>query len=182
MAVQVPSKIPARLEHRSHGRVRVRVPRQHRTTEALQRVQAHLESHPSVGQVAVNARTGSVLVEGGHTDALHAALQDVLEILESGSPEEGTEAGVDVAVNVVRRLDRQLGELTGGTITVRWLVPTTFIAVGLRQLLADGLTIGAVPWYVLMYYGVDAFLKLYPQHAPQTPARPKLEVVGDSDA
>jgi hypothetical protein len=36
-------------------------------------------------------------------------------------------------------------------------------------LIAEGLTVGAVPWYVLVYYGVDSFLKLYPEHAPQRP-------------
>jgi hypothetical protein len=41
------------------------------------------------------------------------------------------------------------------------------VALGLRQLARDGLTVGAVPWYVLIYYGADSFLKLYPEHRPE---------------
>ena len=46
-------------------------------------------------------------------------------------------------------------------------MPAAFVSVGVRQLLAEGLTLGTVPWYVLIYYGVDSFLKLYPEHAPK---------------
>lgn len=181
VAVARSPKVPARLEHRSHGRVRVRVPVRHRTQDALHRVQESLESHPAVGKVTVNARTGSILLEGAHSDGLHAALDDVLEIFESGSPEEAAEAGVAQAVDAVKRLDQQLGVLTGGRLSLRWLVPTAFITVGVRQLLAQGVTIGAIPWYVLIYYGVDSFLKLYPEHAPKAePHAPGAGAAGDA--
>lgn len=179
MAVTDRPKLPAQLEHRSQGRIRVRVPRQHRTEAALERTRRHLESHPAISRVSVNHRSGSILVEGDQTDSLGSALEEVLEIFERAGPDQAADAGVEAAVTLVKSVDRRLGELTDGRLTLRWLVPAAFITVGVRQLLSQGLTLGNLPWYVLIYYGLDSFLKLYPQHAPR--ARPHVEVLSDAD-
>jgi Heavy metal associated domain 2 len=175
VGVTEPPKLAAQLEHSSHGRIRVRVPRHHRTEAALRRVQSQLEAQAAVSQVTVNARSGSVLVEGDHTDTLRRALYEVLDIFERAGPEGAPEAGVETAVSLVKGVDQRLMELTDGKLSLRWLVPAGFITVGIRQLLAQGLTLGTVPWYVLIYYGLDSFLKLYPEHAPHP--RPRLEVL-----
>ncbi len=175
MGVTEPPKLPAQLEHSSHGRIRVRVPRHHRTEVALARVHRQLEAQAAVSRVTVNGRSGSVLVEGDHTDTLRRALYEVLDIFERAGPEGAPEAGVETAVSLVKGVDQRLMELTDGKLSLRWLVPAGFITVGIRQLLAQGFTLGTVPWYVLIYYGLDSFLKLYPEHAPH--ARPRLEVL-----
>ena len=164
------SRVEVRLEHSSPGRVRVRVGKADRIEGAFERARGHLQSHPAVGSVIVNQRSGSVLVEGEDTSSLRGALSEVFDIVErSGEPGE---AGVEAAVAIVKNLDARLGEATQGKLSLRWLVPTAFIAFGVRQLIREGPTIGAVPWYVLIYYGADAVLKLYPEHAPQPRARP----------
>lgn len=175
MAVTEPPKLPAQLEHRSHGRIRVRVPRDQRTEAAFERAQRRLESSAGVSRVSVNARSGSILVEGDHTGSLLSALHDVVEIFERAGPDEVPNAGVEAAVTLVKSVDQKIGELTGGKLSLRWLVPAAFVTLGVRQVLAQGLTLGTIPWYVLIYYGLDSFLKLYPQHAPR--ARPPVEVL-----
>lgn len=159
----------ARLEHHTPGRARVRVAREHRSPEHMERVRKELEASPAVSSVEVNPQTGSVLVRGERTDGLRTALDECLEIVEDEGPENVQEAGLESALLLVRGLDRWIGRSTGGQLSLRWLVPASFIAVALRQLLRQGVTLGELPWFVLLYYGVDSFLKLYPQHAPHHP-------------
>jgi cation transport ATPase len=157
----------ARLEHRSPGRVRARVPKGERNPVRMQEIQDELAQHPNVRHVEVNSATGSVLVTGEGTHRLQSALADVLTLIESAAQEESQEAGVDATVQLVKTADQKLRGLTNGRFSLRALVPATFITLGVRQLLRQGLSIGVVPWYVLVYYGVDSFLKLYPHYAPQ---------------
>ena len=119
--------------------------------------------------VDMNPRTGSVLVQGAREEGLLEALADVLDIVSAADAARSIEPGVEAVVGLVKRADGKVREATAGRLSLRWLVPTAFVAVGVRQLIAEGLTVGAVPWYVLVYYGVDSFLKLYPEHAPQRP-------------
>jgi hypothetical protein len=188
----------ARIVHKAAGRVRVRIEKPYRSEELAERVRTRLEDHPSVESVQTNVRTGSVLVTGGHGDALRAALNEAVEIIEEAGPEGVREAGMETLVTLVKGVDARLGGASGGRLSLRWLVPAAFVGVGIRQLIREGLGVGAVPWYVLIYYGVDSFLKLYPQYAPRAadsvgsssrgpssartrrdPARPHLDVVRD---
>ncbi|HSR24575.1 MAG TPA: hypothetical protein VLW53_13555 [Candidatus Eisenbacteria bacterium] len=162
----------ARVEHDGAGRVRARVRRQDRSPERMARVRRHLEAHDAVRSVEVNARTGSVLVRGHEaerTDRLQAALGECLELVEEAGPERLPEAGVEAVVILLGRFDGWIVRSTGSRVSLRWLVPAGFVAVALRQLVRTGPTVGDLPWFVLLYYGVDSFLKLYPQHAPKAP-------------
>lgn len=166
---QTTSRARARVEHRSAGRVRVRVGRQERSPEQMTRLRQRLEAHPSVKAVDVNPRTGSVLVQGSRAGDLRSALDESLEIIEEAGPENLPEAGVESVVVALRAVDSRIARSTGGRLSLRWLVPVSFCAVALRQLVRGGLTIGEIPWFVLLYYGIDSFFKLYPQHAPKAP-------------
>lgn len=146
--------------------------REDRSPERMDRVGRQLSADPAVDSVELNHRTGSVLVHGRAPAELEAAVRSSLELVEEAGPENVPEAGVESVVLLVRELDRRLRRTTGSRLSLRWLVPATFIGIGLRQLAREGLTLGSVPWYVLIYYGVDSFLKLYPQHAPKDPSRP----------
>src|SRR5215469_90797 len=66
----------ARVEHHTPGRVRVRVAREERSPEHMERVRRQLEAHPDVAGVDVNPQTGSVLVRGEHANGLRAALEE----------------------------------------------------------------------------------------------------------
>lgn len=174
MAVaSVNGKPPARLEHRSQGRVRVRLPKSARSPQLMEDIHERLREHPQVQHVEVNSATGSVLVTGNNAGHLQSALGDVLTLIESFEEDRTREAGIEATVELVRRADEKLRTATSGRFSLRVLVPTVFVSLGIRQLLRQGLTVGTIPWYVLIYYGIDSFLKLYPQYAPQReePAR-----------
>jgi hypothetical protein len=157
----------ARLEHRSPGRVRARLAKSERAPHVAEQVRSRLEEDPNVRRVDVNSSTGSVLVLGENTERLHSALSNVLTLIEAVGREDVPEAGVEATVDLVRRADEKLRAVTNGRFSLRALVPSLFITLGIRQLLRQGLSVGIIPWYVLVYYGVDSFLKLYPQYAPQ---------------
>jgi hypothetical protein len=157
------------------------VPKTHRTRVSFESVQRHLESRAGVDRVAVNRSSGSILVEGDQNEPLRSALKEVLEIFEqSETPEDAAKAGVEVAVSLVQQLDERLMEMTDNKVTLRWLVPAAFISVGIRQLFAQGFTLGGIPWFVLIYYGVDSFLKLYPEYAPERGSA-QLKVLSETE-
>lgn len=168
-----PPATPASIEHQSAGRVRVRVRRQHRSPERMEQVRAQLAAHPDIRSVDVNPRTGSILVRGDHTGGLRAALGEILQVVDEAGPENVQEAGIETVVVLLSQVDRRIQLASGSRLSLRWLVPASFIAVAIRQLLRSGFTVGELPWFVLLYYGVDSFLKLYPHHAPKAPGPPK---------
>ncbi|HLH68647.1 MAG TPA: hypothetical protein VKY90_06365 [Candidatus Dormibacteraeota bacterium] len=159
----------ARLEHEAPGRLRVRLGREHRSPERMRPLAQDLARHPAVDAVRTNVRTGSILVTGEPVAPLRQAVGEFLELVQEEGPERLPTVGVQAAVDLVKEVDGLLARVTGGRLSLRWLVPAAFVTVGIRQLLAQGLAVGTVPWYVLIYYGVDSFLKLYPEYAP-TPA------------
>jgi hypothetical protein len=162
-------EVRARLTHRSPGRLRVRVDPEQRAPERMEQLRVGLSSNPDVGAVHVNPRSGSVLVTGPDTERLWEALQNLMMVIQEAGPERAPELGVQATVAAINELDGRLAAFTNGRVRLRALVPAAFITLGIRQLIAEGLTLGSVPWYVLIYYGVDSFLKLYPEHAPKAP-------------
>ena len=133
----------------------------------MEQVRRQLEARPDVRAVEVNPMTGSVLVRGDDANGLETALGEVLEIVEAAGPENVQEAGLESAVILFKEVDSRIMRSTRGRMSLRWIVPAGFVAIAVRQLLRNGLTVGELPWFVLLYYGVDSFLKLYPQHAPK---------------
>ncbi len=99
---------------------------------------------------------------------MRGAVDGLVGIVEESGHEAGDEAGVATAVGVVRALDRRVQALTGHRLRLRFVVPATFVGLGVRALIVDGLTVGSLPWFVLIYFGIDSFIKLYPEHAPKT--------------
>jgi Heavy metal associated domain 2 len=157
-------KTRCRVAHSSPGRVRLRVHHADRSPRRMEEMRERLQAQPDIHAVEVNARTGSVLVRGESTEKIKEALLQFVEPIEEAGPERLPEA---TAVELIKGFNSRLSENTQGRFTLSWAVPALFLGFGLRQLLLGGLTIGTVPWYVLMYYGVDSFIKLNPQHAPR---------------
>jgi hypothetical protein len=133
----------------------------------MERLRGRLSRNPEVDSVEINLRSGSVLVVGAQTERLRQALEELMQLVADAGPGGLPEVGVEATVEVVKELDGRLGRITNGRVRLRALVPAAFISMGIRQLLRQGFTVGSAPWYVLMYYGVDSFLKLYPELAPQ---------------
>jgi hypothetical protein len=172
-AVSSEPRARARLEHRSEGRVRARVWRGYRSPKQMEVARHKLSINSAVHNVEVNNRTGSVLLEGKDARALESALREVFEVVGETATGEVPAAGVEAVVLLVSKAEGRLRRTTGERFSLRWLVPAAFIAAGIRQVMKQGPTLGTIPWYVLLYYGVDSFLKLYPEHAPRARASPR---------
>lgn len=168
-------RLRARLEHASPGRIRVRVDKEHRRQDLMEAVGRRLHANYGVQSVEVNPATGSILVQGADTHSLRAALNGAFSIVERAKQEGVGEMGVESAVSLIKQLDRKLSDATGRRISIRWAVPAVFVTVGMRQAVVQGFSIGVIPWYVLLYYGVDSFLKLFPEYAPQAPPQGQTE-------
>jgi hypothetical protein len=156
----------ARIEHEAPGRIRVRLGREDRVSARMEPLAQGLTRHPAVDAVRTNLRTGSILVMGNPMAPLRQVVSEFLEVIQEEGPERLPTAGVQAVVALVKEVDGRIVHATGGRLSLRWLVPAIFVSMGVRQLLTRGLTLGTVPWYVLIYYGVDSFLKLYPEYAP----------------
>ena len=142
-----------------------------RSPEQLNRIKRRVEEQPGVRNVEINLATGSVVVQGDSEAQIRRALDTAVVLVGSVSDGEPSEQVVEAVVRAVQAADQKVRQGTGGAISLRWLVPATFVGLGVRQLIAQGFTIGSIPWYVLLYYGVDSFLKLHPEHAPVAPSR-----------
>jgi copper chaperone CopZ len=152
--------------------MRASLERNERSPQRMEEIKQQIQDQPGVHSVEVNPTTGSVLVTGDHNDQIRRALDSALVLVESLNGGEPSEKAVETVVGAVKAADSRVLEATGGRVSLKWLVPASFVALGARQLIGQGLTIGSVPWYVLIYYGVDSFLKLNPEHAPSADSEP----------
>ena len=166
-----PQRPRARLQHRSRGRARARLEPGPDRMEQMQRAKRRLQSEPGITGVEISPRTGSVLVLGDRDELIDAALHQAFQLISSLEKAEPSDRAIATLVDAVSEADRQFLSMSGGRVSLRWIVPAMFVGAGVRKLLADGLTLGNVPWYVLLYYGVDSFLKLNPEHSPQADSR-----------
>jgi hypothetical protein len=83
------------VAHRSLGRTRVRLSKEHRTPEKMAAIQEQFSQHPDVQSVEINQRTGSVLIKHSHE-------RDGREVLKE------TFAGAEVLAGLV--LEVPIGE------------------------------------------------------------------------
>jgi len=155
----------ARIEHAAHGRIRVRIAKEDRDPQQIERIRSHVAEIDAVDEVHVNQRTGSILIHSSNGPRVREGLQTVLDLAPF---ERQAQTQVNALVAAVRLGDDRLKAASKGRVSLRWVVPAAFFTIGVRQLMNTGFTIGTVPWYVLLYYGADSFLKLYPEHAPAT--------------
>jgi hypothetical protein len=131
----------------------------------MEEMRRQLASSPGVDSVEVNPRSGSLLLLGDPEAGLRDAAESVFDLVERAGPEQLPEVAVeDVAVGLVRQLDENIGRRSHGRVSLRWLIPAVFVGFGARQLLRQGFGVGTIPWYVLIYYGVDSFIKMYPEY------------------
>jgi hypothetical protein len=158
--------------------MRVRLHQAHRDPAALESLEDRLSEHPAVASVATNPRTGSVLVKYDHHQLTKADLMELLwdaglvarELL--GAEEIPEDLGRDAPVvphsstattllDALTDLDQRLSRLTNGKLDVKLLVPTGLGLLALRQIAVNGLGLGQVPGYVLLWYTFDSFYKLH---------------------
>jgi hypothetical protein len=162
--------------------MRVRLHQEHRDPTTMTQIEQELGGRAGVGSVSTDARTGSVLVHYDHRslsrDDLVAMLHDVgvvaLELVgaEGVGEDLGGEAvqdgdvaphstGALTILDAFTDLDNRISQLSGGKFDLKLLVPAGLGLLALRQVALNGLGLGQVPGYVLLWYTFDSFYKLH---------------------
>jgi len=167
--------LSVQVVHASPGRIRVKVPRSAVDSAALRDAERALSAQPGVQQVRVNPTAASVVVnydpEVASLPALFAAIaragvtiEPVDARKEGHRSTDGLYLGKPV-VKVAGAANKGVASLTGGALDLRVLVPVGLGALALREILSGRL--GAAPWYTLLWWTFDSFLKLRRPDVPR---------------
>lgn len=164
---------------KTHGRIRMRLDKDHRSPEDMARFKAQLEQDERVKEVVVNERTGSVTVKhhtghDGH-DILHKALHEaelITEVaLEVEAPEEDGEGETGQAkldqqiADLMYKFDQALYRRSGGRIHARGRVlPLGIAGLGVAQIVAYGITLEMLPGPVLIWIAIDIHRRFTKEH------------------
>lgn len=166
----LPKQIFTKIVSKTPGRLRLRVARQHRKPEEMQRIAHILEAQPNVTQVRTNISQGSIVINHDHKDEswenLVGTLID-LGIIFADIAEGKSDVAMDVSGAVVD-LNKRVEQATNGAVDLRLLFPFGLSILAVRQLMKQGLQIEIIPWYVLAWYAFDSFIKLHGIHQAQS--------------
>jgi hypothetical protein len=180
---------PARLMSATPGRLRVRLSSRPgrdgqahdgqlgATREAvLRHVHAGISGEAGIRHVQTNPSTGSVTIHydpatRGHDDVLGllydlgVVVHDVAEGADEGpaepAPAHGHSRPAAGMIGALDDLDQRLSHLTGHRVDLKVLFPATLATIGVAQLLRQGVGLGEIPAYVLLWYAFDSFFKLH---------------------
>jgi hypothetical protein len=166
-STQVVSSIP--------GRTRFKVPQHRRNEEDMARIASGMQKHSGVQSVEYNTRTGSILV---HHDT-QQSLNDIKDIMKdlgvafadiTGTsdliPLNGkSDQKADIST-VLYDLNQRVVNATNGIVDLRFVLPLGLAGLGILQLLTFGLQLEVIPWYVLIYFAIDSFIRLNFKSAP----------------
>ncbi len=168
------AQISTKIVSDTSGRLRLRIAQKNRKSEDIQKIVAALKAHPNITQVQTNISQGSITIKHEGEDSRGntiAALKD-LGIIFGDIAEGKSEAAAEVS-NAVVDLNKRVRESTDGLVDLRFLFPLGLGCLSIRQLMAKGLQIDIIPWYVLAWYSFDSFLKLHA--ASMSPVRGSRE-------
>lgn len=162
-----------RIVHRVPGRLRVRFARSSVSPDALSRMRATVMQVKGVDRCEANRRTACLLVHFDQAafDARRFA-RAVGGLAEDTSPggaaivaiADGRDEGPSRLARVInvrlRLLDRRLRHATGDRVDLRTIVPIGFAGLALREIVVNSARLPAIPWYVLLWYAFDSYLRL----------------------
>lgn len=158
---QTPKPISTKVISSTPGRLRIRMAQNQ--PGKMQRIANVLNANPQVSQVSTNPESGSITIyhdgKNNSLDNVVATLRD-LGVIFAEVTEGNTEAAAQVS-NAVVDLNQRVREATGGVVDLRFLFPLGLSTLAVRQLLAKGIQIETIPWYVLAWYAFDSFIKLH---------------------
>ena len=160
---QIVSSIP--------GRTRFKLPTHKPDPQEMAKIANNLQAHPDVHNVEYNAKTGSILV---HHDSHESSLENIKDIMQdlcvvfadiTGASEliplEGkSENGGSDLTSVLCDFNERVVNATNGVIDLRFVLPLGIGALGVLQFLTYGWQFEIIPWYVLIYFAIDSFIKL----------------------
>ena len=144
----------AHVVHRTRERTRLRVPSRRDDVEFFEK--AHATLSESVGEVRVNAGTGSILLLHPHlpSEALDAMLRESALFELSDEPAPPVKA-LEPLMAGVSKLDRTIAGLTAGAADLRTVLFVVAVALAIRQLLRGNVVGPAIPllWMALELAG-----------------------------
>lgn len=157
--------LSAQVLHASPGRVRLRVQREDLESAAMVQAERALTGLTGVQGVRKNPVTRSVLItfdaQAMDFEDLIVAAAEAGVVIEPAfeAPNVRSSRPIDqVITDFSRRVDERVRQGTGGTLDARTLLPIGLAALAARELMTTGLS--AAPWYVLLWYSFDSFMKL----------------------
>ncbi len=169
---------------KTHGRIRIRLDKDHRSPEQMAQLKAQLEQDERVSEVVINERTGSVTVKHGTEhdghEILHKALSEaelLAEVaLEVEPPEEEGKEGptgqakLDQQIaDLMVKADRALYRLSGGRIHARGrIVPLSIAGIGVAQIAVYGISLETLPGPVLIFLAWDIHNRFTKEHPYDT--------------
>jgi len=160
------SHFSVEILHASPGRIRLRIPKQYLDDPTFLQAEQALTKLPGVSMVRKNPLTGSVVIS---FEPETVGFEDIFEVATAAGIIIEPSLGGQRADAEIRPLDQmitafwqsvddRIREGTRGSLDARTLLPIGLAALAVRELLATGFT--AAPWYVLLWYSFDSFLKL----------------------
>ncbi|NEP01756.1 MAG: hypothetical protein F6K58_24495 [Symploca sp. SIO2E9] len=159
------------------GRLRFRLTHQHRQPDKIEGIARTLTERLEIYRVRANADTGSITVfyaqEHLNFDDVCGILQDLgvmlLDVSEGGSTDiKGKSEAAAGIMSAVTDWNQRVARATDSAVDLRFLIPVAFGMLSVRQFIAKGLMLEAIPWYVLAWYAFDSFIKLHYTSEPQS--------------
>jgi hypothetical protein len=166
--------IPLHVVSHTPGRTRLRLARKYRELEVMSQIAGALKSFmPEIEQVRTNPQMGSLTIyydrENNNLEDTFIDLQE-LGIITNETPTSKTPVAATVT-SVMSRLNQRVNQFTEGSTDLRFLVPLLLVGFALRQLVVKGdPRFKVVPWYALIWYAFDTFMKLNPSPEAQSAA------------
>jgi hypothetical protein len=145
------------------GRLRFRVPREHRQPETLDAIADTLQAFSSqIQKVRTRAHTGSVTVYyAGDTNSFNGTMTSLQQFgLVVVDVPTGQSRASTLVSDTLTRANQWVEFKTEGAVDLRFLVPLVFGILALRQLLTRSPGLNTAPWYVMAWYAFDSFIKL----------------------
>jgi hypothetical protein len=191
-----------RIVSHAPGRMRVRLNQEHRDPAAMKQIEQQLGGRSGVTSVSTDHRTGSLLVQYDHVSLAKDEMVDILfdvgvvardllgaeELPEDLGRESADHrcvaehsAGAVSVLDALTDLDNRISRLTGGKVDLKLLVPAGLGLLALRQVALNGLGLGQVPGYVLLWYTFDSFYKLHQRKTAALVEKAAERVLEDPD-
>lgn len=155
--------ISTRVVSSTPGRLRLRVAPSHRQSGEMQRIANELQTNPNVHQVRMNIPNGSIIINhDGEDGSLHNVFTSLRDLgIIFGDIALGKSDAAEEVSNAVVDLNKRVRQATDNVVDLRFLFPLGLGIFSIRQLLARGLQLEIIPWYVLAWYAFDSFIKLH---------------------
>ncbi len=168
----------SKLSSNSHGvkhhlptRTRLKVSRKFRHEHRLEEIGRALRRVPSVNEVDINLKTGSILVHHKNDPEILQKLESAIESVASDvvtelvrvslAEEEDVSLLAEIIGKTMRRANRGLSKYTGNQVDLRMAIPIMFLLLGIDKASRTPGWFSHAPAYVFFYWAYDAYVRFH---------------------